>query len=64
MTLSEIKEAIRSGDRVFWKQSNYEVIQDSIGQFLIRCSNNGDCIGLSSRDGVLNGSEAEFYKEQ
>ena len=63
MTVEEIKAAVANGDRVCWRQSNYEVIQDSIGQFLIRCTNNGHCIGLHSQDGILNGKESEFYIE-
>lgn len=62
MTLDEIKAALSAGKRVFWKQPNYEVIEDCIGQYLIRCSNNDHCIGLTWRDGVtMNGKHEDFY---
>ena len=63
MTVEEIKAAVANGDRVCWKQTNYEVIHDALGQFLIRCTNNGNCTGLHSIDGILNGKESEFYVE-
>jgi hypothetical protein len=61
MTLAEIKKAIENGEKVFWSNCEYEVIKDSIGEYLIKHSN-GHCIGLTWRDGVtLNGKEDEFY---
>ena len=64
MTVEEIKAAVANGDRVCWRQRNYEVIEDALGKFLIRCTNNGYCIGLHSIDGILNGKESEFYIEE
>ena len=62
MTLTEIKEAIAEGKQVFWSSSYYEVIRDSIGQFLIYSRCNNSYIGLTWQDGVtLNGSEDNFY---
>ncbi len=62
MNLNQIKEAIKSGKRVFWSNKAYEVIQDKIGQWLIVCSLNGYTIGLTWRDGVtMNGKESEFF---
>ena len=62
MTLEEIKAAVLAGKRVCWSGKNYEVILDSIGQWLIRCVDNGNCIGLTWRDGVtMNGKPKEFF---
>jgi len=61
MTLIEIKAAVEAGKKVFWSNRSYEVLKDSVGQWLIRCSN-GSCIGLTHRDGVtMNGEPEEFF---
>ena len=62
MNAIEIKDAIDNGNRVFWHHSGYEVIKDSIGQYLIKCHMNNYFIGLTHRDGTtLNGSPEHFY---
>lgn len=62
MTLIEIKRAVADGLAVCWCSKNYRVVRDSIGQYLIRCSNNGDCIALTWADEkTLNGRESEFF---
>ncbi len=62
MNLQEIKEAINNGQKVYWSSLIYEVIQDKLGQYMIKCTSNGSCIGLTHIDGVtLNGNENEFY---
>ena len=64
MTLAEIKTALADGKRVFHQSMNYEVIADSIGQYLIKCRSNDYCIGLTWRDGqTMNGKEDEFFTE-
>lgn len=64
MNLAEIKQAIADGKRVFWSNTSYEVIKDSIGQYLIGYDIGGrkeNYIGLTWQDGVtLNGDESEF----
>jgi len=61
MTLNEIKDALEAGKRVYWVHNGYEVIRDSLGQFLIK-HEAGNCIGLTHQDGVtLNGKEKEFF---
>ena len=61
MTLEEIKDAVNSGRKVYWHNPAYEVIVDSIGQWLIHCNMNDSYIGLTWRDGItLNGKESEF----
>lgn len=62
MTTEEIKKAVTTGKRVFCKNQCYEVILDSIGQYLIHCTLNNTYIGLTWRDGVtLNGNENDFF---
>ena len=62
MNLSEIKNAIENGHKVFWSNGNYEVIKDSIGQYLIHSKSNDNYIGLTWQDKkTLNGQEKDFY---
>lgn len=62
MTLDEIKNAVDAGSGVHWKTYGYRVIKDNIGQYLIQCVMNEDCIGLTHRDGVtLNGKPEDFF---
>jgi hypothetical protein len=60
----EIKQAIDEGKKVYWSNLNYEVIKDSIGQYLIHSKFNDHYIGLTHRDGTtLNGKPEEFFME-
>ena len=62
MNLDEIKAAVLAGKTVHWATPVYTVICDSIGQWLIKCSFNGHCWGLTWRDGVtVNGKPEEFF---
>lgn len=62
MTLEEIKQALDDGKKVFWANKSYEVIKDSVDQYLIICRLNDNCIGLTWRDGVtLNGKPEQFF---
>lgn len=68
MTLEQIKTAVRAGRAVHWKSRAYEV-RMSIGrrtgneQWLIVCTLNNYCIGLTHLDGVtMNGAEADFFE--
>lgn len=45
MTLDEIKNAVDAGNGVHWRTYGYRVIKDSLGQYLIQCVMNEDCIG-------------------
>jgi len=65
MNANEIRKAIDSGSKVYWSNYAYEVIKDSIGQYLIKCHINNSYIGLTHRDGVtLNGKEQDFFMEE
>ena len=62
MTLDEIKLAIATGNRVFWATHNYEIIHDSIGQWMIWSRFNDHYIGLTWTDGVtVNGEPEQFF---
>ena len=62
MNAIEIKDALKAGKKVFWHHTGYEVIKDSIGQYLIKCHMNDNYTGLTHRDGItLNGSPEHFY---
>jgi len=62
VSAAEIKAALAEGKRVFWVHSGYEVIRDSISQYLIIFKPNGHAIGLTWKDGVtLNGNPADFF---
>ena len=62
MQLNEIKSAVEAGKAVHWKQKNYVVLKGSLNQWLIKCTNNGHCIGLTWKDGeTLNGHSNDFY---
>lgn len=65
MTLQEIKSAVDSGQTVHWANSNYKVVKDKNGDYLIGFNIDGrnpNYIGLTWRDGVtLNGKEEDFF---
>lgn len=62
MTLTEIKEAINQGKKVYWSNLLYEVVKGK-EDYLIKCSNSS-VIGLTWADGAtLNGKEEEFFTQ-
>lgn len=62
MTIQEIKNAIDAGLRVKWANDGYDVVKDSLGQYLIVFRPNGHAIGLTDRAGnKLNGAAHQFY---
>ena len=65
MKLQEIKDAVLSGKKVHHQSNIYDVIQsDYTKDFLICCSSNKSCIGLTWQDGkTMNGKEQDFYIE-
>jgi Zn finger protein HypA/HybF involved in hydrogenase expression len=57
----EIKAAVDAGQSVKWSNDGYDVIKDSLGQYMI-VYYGGDAIGLTWQDGqTLNGDPGEFY---
>lgn len=62
MTLEEIKSAVLAGKKVHWSNEGYEVVQDELDQWFIKCNQNSQCIGLTHQDGVtMNGQPADFF---
>jgi hypothetical protein len=62
MTIDKIKAAVDIGLNVKWVNDGYDVIRDSLGEYLIIYRPNGYCIGLTNRAGdVLNGKPEDFY---
>lgn len=51
-TPQEIKEAVNQGQTVYAGSSLYRVIKDSKEQFLIKCTINGYCVGLTGAEGT------------
>ena len=67
-TKAEIIEAVDAGKDVYCEGGGYKVIKDSKGQYLIKCTSNNHCIGLSGQDGtqyenVLN-ARGFYYMEE
>lgn len=63
MNLKQIKSAITCGDRVFWCDSQHEVVKTNHGKYLIteNIETHGETLPLIGFDGELNGLESEFY---
>lgn len=62
MNLEQIKAAVKAGKTVHCGTGAYIVIEDNKGQWMIKCTLNNYCIGLTHQDGVtLNGKEADFF---
>lgn len=72
MNVNQIKDAVRLGSRVFWKNPGYEVLRhvakDGSESFLITYGKDTpqeNSIGLTWQDGVtLNGREEDFMLER
>lgn len=65
-TAQEIKKAVDEGKTVYSGNEAYTVVKDKLGQYLIKCSLNGYCVGLSGQEGTqyenkLNGTNF-YYK--
>lgn len=62
--IDDIKSAVDKGETVYSDNEAYKVIKDSKGQYMIKCTLNGYCIGLhgavgSQYEDKLNGTN--FY---
>jgi hypothetical protein len=61
MTLEEIKQAIDDGKTVHWSNPGYVVVKDKLGQYLIKCTSNEHCVGLTHQDGTLSDKPEKFF---
>ena len=61
MNLKEIKDSVNSGLTVHWANSLYEVVHDSLDQWLVVCTDNGYTTGLQTKSGVLVEDPNKFY---
>ena len=62
MTLQEIKQAVDDGKTVYWASVLYKVVKADNGEYLIWCTSNGSCIGLTWQNGVtVNGKPEDFF---
>ena len=62
LAIAQIKAAVDLGKTVHWANEGYRVTKDGIGQYLIVCDHNQNCIGLTNRAGDrLNGKPTEFF---
>jgi hypothetical protein len=46
MNFEELKKAIELNITINWKNSLFKVIKDNLGQYLIICTKNDNCVGL------------------
>jgi hypothetical protein len=61
MTAKQIKDAVDVGKTVNWAHEGYVVVKAK-EDYLIKCIQNGHCIGLTWQDGVtLNGDSKDFF---
>lgn len=56
MNLDQIKQSVNQGLKVYWGDTGYQVIIDSLGQYFIKCLFNG-------RVSELVDSQFSEYKE-
>lgn len=64
MKLQEIKDAVEAGKTVCWKNDAYVVIKAN-DEWLIKCTLNDNCIGLTWRDNkTMNGEEKDFFVKE
>lgn len=60
MSIKEIKDAIDKGDKVELYDGTYEVIKDSIGQYLIHCKCNDNYVGLHGQEGTRHENTTNY----
>lgn len=62
MTIQEIKTAVDQGKTVHWASGMYKVVKDKNNDYLIKCTSNGSCVGLTNLAGdKLNGNKKDFF---
>jgi len=61
MNLQEIKDAVNSGQKVYWSNTGYEVVHDSLDQWLVVFTSNGYTTGLETKSGQLVEDPTKFF---
>ncbi len=61
LKLHEIKLAVDKGLTVCWSNEGYKVIKDSLGSYLINCTHNNYCVGLTDTWGEMHEDESQFF---
>lgn len=51
-SINKIKQWVDEGRIVYAKSSNYVVIKDKLGEYIIKCRSNNNIIGLHGKDGT------------
>lgn len=51
-TIQEIKQAVDQGKEVYADSALYKVEKNKYGQYYIKCTSNGHCIGLTGHEGT------------
>ena len=59
--LATLTKAVDNGETVHWKSTIYRVVHSYEDQYLVMCSLNDHCVGLTSLDGILQGNIEDFF---
>jgi hypothetical protein len=54
MNLQEIKQAVISGKKVYWKSELYEVVKDNLDQWFIKCTANNNVAYLAKSNSIMS----------
>jgi hypothetical protein len=61
MKANEIRNKVIKGYDVYWKNTNYKIIKDSIGQWLMHSQCNDYYCGVFDNNGNLVDKESDFF---
>ena len=61
MKAKDIRKQVELGNKVYWKNNNYEVIKDNIGQWLLHSKCNDWYCGIFDKNGQLNEDDTGYY---
>jgi aryl-phospho-beta-D-glucosidase BglC (GH1 family) len=50
MTLQSIKKCVDNGITIHWSNELYQVIKDANNEYLILCTSNESCVGLTFKN--------------
>ena len=61
MKAKNIRKQVELGNTVHWKNSNYQVIKDNIGQWLLHSKCNDWYFGIFDKNGQLDKNDTGYY---